>query len=170
MKAATVSKSPRRSSRSRSYEIWISSTTTTTARSRAPVTFHPRTRSSKRRALARISSIDIDRSSRGCSCHNRRMLSSSFTSAPLVVKLAGQQLLDAVNLRSDVPGRQARDLGNRRRVYVLEVEEDDLPVDRPKIVDQLVDAVERAPSIKLRLSISLVGYRFQHGELRKRRR
>src|ERR1035438_7519781 len=52
-------------------------------------------------------------------------------------KTAGKDILDAVNLHSDIGGRKPRNLRDGGRVHVLQVRNHDLPVQRFELPDEL---------------------------------
>lgn len=58
------------------------------------------------------------------------------------LKLPRQNLLDAANLHGYVCGGKASDLSDRCGVGVFEVEEDDLPVERFKPLNQRSQALQ----------------------------
>src|SRR4051812_33561455 len=76
--------------------------------------------------LLRISSVLMRNPSASCFCQSST--TSSFPTALSFTEPAGQNLLDAMDLRGDVARGNAGDLRDARGVGALEVEQDDLPV------------------------------------------
>ena len=68
------------------------------------------------------------------------------------MKTASEHLLEPMDLRGDVPGRETGNLRDGRGVHVFEIEQHDLPIDRVELPDQLVEPLQREPAIKLRLA------------------
>src|ERR1019366_3178600 len=98
------------------------------------------------RALRRISSNGMGVFSTGCFFQTPRMSLSgrgSFGMATSLVKCARQDVLDAVNLGSDVARRKAGDLADGRRVHALQIGEDDLAIQRLQALHQSEQAAER---------------------------
>src|ERR1017187_2653806 len=90
------------------------------------------------RALRRISSNGIGVFSTGRSCQTLRMSSGrgSFGMAASLMKCAGQDVLDAVNLGGDVARREAGDLADGRCVHAFQIGEDDLAIQWLQVLHQ----------------------------------
>src|SRR6476660_1740002 len=87
-----------------------------------------RIRFSNWRALRRISSNGMVVFSTGWFCQTLRMSSGrgSFGMAASLMKFAGQDVLDAVNLGGDVAGGKAGDLADLGRFHAFQIGKDDL--------------------------------------------
>src|SRR6185295_19482255 len=62
---------------------------------------------------------------------------------PTSVKAPRQNRFDPMNLRSDIAGRNSRDLADRCGIHAFEIQEHQLPVERFEMMDQLQKPVER---------------------------
>src|SRR4029453_9508706 len=124
--------------------------------------FARRTFRSNRAAFDRTSSMEMGRSSRDWSCQSRWMSrSGSVMVKDRFVKATGQYLLDSVNSRRDIAGRQPRDLGDRRRVDFFEIEKHHLSIDRTKVANQVIQPVECSPAIEPVLFVDRIRDRFE---------
>src|SRR3954451_13299078 len=89
----------------------------------------------------RISSLLIRNPSVPCVCQS--VVMSSFFIAFSATETAGQNLLDAMNFRGHVARRDACDLRDARCIRPFEIKEDDLPLDRFQLLDEVAQALQR---------------------------
>src|SRR4051794_29245529 len=99
----------------------------------------------------RISSLLMRNPSVPCVCQSAVM--SSFFIAFSSTETAGQNLLDAMDLCGHVSRGDSCDLRNTRGVRPFEVENDDLPLDRFQLLDELAQTIQRLLMIE-RLGIA----------------
>src|SRR4051812_20304655 len=102
--------------------------------------------------LPRISSVLMRNPSMPCVCQSAT--TSSFFTVVSFAESASQNFLDAMDLRGDVAGGDAGDLRDARGVGALEVEQDDLPVERIQLLDEIAQPLHRLLMIERRLGIA----------------
>src|SRR6202020_1601897 len=107
------------------------------------------------RAITHTSSVDIRIDSSSCDFHNSSWdCSRSFPCIDRSFdRLPVQQLFNTVNLGRDVGRRKSRDFCDRRRLFALQVKQNDLPVERLKTMDTVEQPRNRKLLIGLDLAI-----------------
>src|SRR5712664_2082737 len=112
--------------------------------------------------LLRMSSVLMRNPSLPCACQSVTT-SSGWLSLAMAfslehrVEAAGENLLDAMDLRGHVARRDAGDLGDPRGVGAFEIEEDDLPLERIQLLDEFAEASERLLTVECALGITITG-------------
>src|SRR5437660_10782650 len=92
-------------------------------------------------SLLRISSLLMRNPS--LLCPRQSAATSSFSMAVSPAETAGQNLLDAMDLRGHIARRDAGNLGDARGVGSFEVEKDHLPLDRLELLDEFAQPLQR---------------------------
>src|SRR5437868_990274 len=72
------------------------------------------------------------------------------------MKHAGQQFLDAMNLGGNVLRRQSDDVADGFGAQVLQVQQDDLPIDRLELLDDRQQSLQRIAVIQCAERVVLV--------------